>query len=261
MRRAVVASSLFALLCACQPAFRVPVSESLALDARLYRPDGPGPFPAVVLMHGCSGLTAVQESAARLLRDRGYVALVVDGFSARGVETTCGRAYASPTPRERVEDARAAVRQLETLPYVDPRRVALVGWSHGGLTALLAWAEGSRPPGAPFCAVAAFYPHCSVPDDGAAGRVPLLVLIGGADDWTPPSLCQTFAAGASARGRDVSLVVYPGATHSFDREGAATTYAGHLLVPDRGARRDARERLIGFLDGALAACSARTPPR
>ena len=72
------------------------------LSGYLYRPDGPGPFPAVVMLHGCSGLMThsgkMQANArfwAEHLRDHGYVALLVDSFTARGIDEVCTGRQAS----------------------------------------------------------------------------------------------------------------------------------------------------------------------
>ena len=59
--------------------------KPLEVPAWEYRPEGAGPFPAVVLLHGCHGVMASNHEWGRWFRDRGYVALVVDSWSARGI--------------------------------------------------------------------------------------------------------------------------------------------------------------------------------
>src|SRR3989442_13693417 len=67
-------------------------ATSREVPARLYTPSGTGPFPAVVLLHGCHGVSASTRQWARWFRDRGYVALVVDSWAARGLTEGCSPA-------------------------------------------------------------------------------------------------------------------------------------------------------------------------
>src|SRR5918996_3870289 len=58
------------------------------IPAALFKPEGPGPFPAVVIMHDCSGLGPRSSGApgrwAEELLKRGYVVMIPDGFGPRG---------------------------------------------------------------------------------------------------------------------------------------------------------------------------------
>ena len=113
------------------------------LTSWLAEPKGTGPFPAVVLMHGCSGTernTAHRtvwrglNRHAALLNDYGYVTLIVDSFGPRGITDGCrtgGKYY--PV---QIGDAHAAFDHLASLPFVDGERIGFVGLSLGGGTAL-----------------------------------------------------------------------------------------------------------------------------
>src|SRR5580692_9302787 len=201
----------------------------LTLRASLYRPEGAGPFPAVVALHDCSGLvhhrplteTRLYIEWARLLVANGFVVLFPDSFGSRSIGSQCReqnrKVHAS---RERVADANAARRWLQAQDYVKPDRVALLGWSNGGVAAL--WAV--RPTGAPhdgstdFRSAVTFYPSCrKLRETAWSARVPTLILVGSADDWTPAPVCQQMVAGAHDRSARVQIVVYPGAQHEFDR--------------------------------------------
>lgn len=102
----------------------------------LLRPEGEGPFPAVVQMHGCGGLQPFQFSYAEAARDAGFVVLVVDSCTPRGI----GRLAATLTVctglrlhgDERAADLYAALHWLRAQPFVDAHRLAAAGWSHGG---------------------------------------------------------------------------------------------------------------------------------
>ena len=183
------------------------------IPATLLKPDGAGPFPAVVMMHDCSGLGPSSSGApgrwARELLSQGYVVILPDSFSTRGfpngICTDASKRRFEVRPFVRARDARAARGFLQTLPYVDKDRIGLMGGSHGGFTTLVALSG----PGSGFAAAVALYPRCQFSQQ-LKPDVPLLILIGELDDWTPAKECVPLA------GENVSVKVYPGAHHSFD---------------------------------------------
>jgi dienelactone hydrolase len=196
------------------------------VEGRLTRPDGAGPFPALVLLHGCHGVSPQVNAWARWLADRGYVAFVVDSFGPRKEPADCKADGKPDAPaNERFDDAIGALKYLQAQPFVIPDRVASFGWSQGGVFAMAvingptlerARARGVVLPKVGYAAAVAMYPGgCR---DYAKELVirPLLLLIGGSDDWTPPQYCREMAANVKARGADVTLVEYKGAYHYFD---------------------------------------------
>jgi dienelactone hydrolase len=107
------------------------------LKGNLYKPEGNGQFPAVVVLHGCAGIDYHFRAWAEQLKKWGYVALIVDSFSPRGVDRVCGQSYRVPD-LERAADAYGAATYLKQLPYVDSDKIGLMGFSHGGWTGLRA---------------------------------------------------------------------------------------------------------------------------
>jgi dienelactone hydrolase len=201
---------------------------ALDLDATLVRPVGEGPFPAVVQLHGCGGLEAQSYRWAQWFADHGYVSLVVDSFGPRHVQGDCRTGPDEPPVTARFDDAIGALRYLQSQPFVQGARVAAIGWSQGGTYALSvvngpsldrARARGVDLPAVGFAAAIGVYPGgCSSLIPELVIR-PVLILIGGADDWTPAERCVRMADAMKAKGADVSIVVYPGAYHYFDVEG------------------------------------------
>jgi dienelactone hydrolase len=197
------------------------------LKAVVFKPDGAGPFPAVVGMHGCAGLfdrSGVVESRysewAQHLTKAGFVVLYPDSYGSRGLGPQCTVGHRSiRTDRERVADANAARHWLQNQSYVAPGRIMLLGWSNGGISVL--WTVRRRgavkDAAADFRSAVALYPGCHRLDNAAwSARVPTLILIGAADDWTSAQACQHMVAGARGRSAGTSIVVYPAAYHDFD---------------------------------------------
>lgn len=244
------------------PALKEFGSEAVQLSALQFRPRGAGPFPALVLLHGCSGIhtpsgfiTASYLRWAELLAEDGYVALLVDSFTPRGYRTIC-ELQKRPIleSRERVEDAYAAARWLSQQPYVGAGRIGLLGWSNGGTGALYAMRLERRVEPA-FRAAVAFYPGCRTLSRAKTPYqpyAPLLILSGEADDWTPAAPCSELIGIAKGQGAPAEIVVYPGAHHSFDRVNLPVRYrpnVRNLNKPDRlgatvGEQPEAREAAI-----------------
>lgn len=204
----------------------------IEIDATLVRPRGDGPFPAVVQFHGCGGLEPQSFRWAHRLAERGYVSLVVDSFGPRRVATDCRSDADEPPITARFDDAIGALRYLQSLPFVRGDRVAAMGWSQGGVYAMSvingpslerAATRGVDLPRVGYAAAVAFYPGgCASLVDERVIR-PLLVLIGGSDDWTPAATCRRMVEAMAGRGADARIVVYPGAYHYFDVEGRELT--------------------------------------
>ncbi len=220
--------------------------NDVQLRGELFIPRGTGPFPAVVLMHGCGGwqpavLTALHTHAMTFL-DRGYVVLNLDSFGPRGNAggVLCGSdRQLQKALVYRLSDAADALRYLRTLDSVDPNNIFLVGQSNGGSVAI----DAAKKVG--FRAVAAYYPWC-----GSLGRspvplkAPLMIFAGDRDDWTPARECR----GRRATDKALTLVEYPKAAHSFDVPIEPQRYFGKLLGYDRAATEDSRARMLAFFD-------------
>ena len=84
----------------------------------LLTPQGAGPFPAVVVMHGCDGISAHTRRWADRLVSWGYAALIVDSFRPRGLTNVCKQGALLPG-YARAGDAIAAKAYLQSLPNVD----------------------------------------------------------------------------------------------------------------------------------------------
>ena len=227
------------------------------IEGDLARPDGAGPFPAVVGLHGCAGMhdTTKQRLADELVA-RGYVLLLVDSYATRrGIDHDCTSSAFATFVRRR-PDAYGALAFLARQTFVAPQRVAVVGFSAGAWVTLSVAETNSFEQFVPegnlrFRAAAAFYPPCKQ----AVGRpgIPTLIFIGALDDWTPAADCSNKIASWGNDGPPIELVVYPGAYHGFYYRHLqpGTTLFDHWLEYNGEAADDAGHRLQQFLDRHL----------
>ena len=226
-----------------------PKVEGDRLVGALYRPTGKGPFPAIVSLHGCNGRSSKtsEDAVAARFVELGYVLLIVDSFATRGIDMAC---TANSRSIDRVMDAYGGLAYLATLPFVDPERIAVVGYSQGAMAALSAVASKGIHTLFPrqFKAAIAFYPMCAGRDGIFA--VPTVILIGEKDDWTPAADCRKTMAQRTADGAPVTLFVYPDAYHGFDGRGLRgkpITLLGHHNEYNEAADTAAWQEMTSLL--------------
>src|SRR5215470_879139 len=238
---------------------QVPVTQPrpAVLSGDLYRPAGGGPFPAVVLLHGCGGPSQNVTAWAQWLQAEGYAALTLDSFGGRQLKRLCGDSSAL-TGGARSGDVFAAAAALAKRPDIDRERIAAMGFSHGGWTVLWASRYQQRYEDVRLRALVAFYPFCG--DTPSLGTtMPLPMLLGGQDDWTPSEPCHLLAQDARRQGRVVVDVTYPDAYHAFDASNTAhrTTVSearrgrGATIEYNPAAHRDAEKQVRQFLNQYL----------
>jgi dienelactone hydrolase len=238
----------------------IPASpKPLVSQGYLRRPEGAGPFPAVVLLHGCNGSPeAIDQNWGVTVSSWGYVTLALDSFGPRGLKNTCG----GGRPDDSFADAYRGLNYLVQQAFVDPKRVAVVGFSQGGWVTLWSAERGGieKLSENKFRAAVAFYPPCG--GFRPAMAIPTLILIGESDDWTRADACRKLASGEDdlgisrqkSDGDNLQLLVYPGAYHGFDVPSliSPVTYFGHHLEFNKLATDQSREALRGFLEATMA---------
>jgi len=237
---------------------RLAPAGPVALTGELTLPAGSGPFPAVVLMHGCGGLGNAEAGWVEPLTRAGYATFVLDSLTGRGLNEVCtdSRALIS---LQRMPDAYGALRILATHPRLDARRLALMGFSHGGgatLGASTRWAHDryAAQSGAAFKVFLPFYPaNCNtVFPERMSIAAPLRIHVGVLDDWTPAGPCRELVDALQVSGQDAEITVYAGAHHSFDNVGRRVVW-----LPNVDSAAGCRVEAVSILGPVRDANAAR----
>ncbi|HEY0200543.1 MAG TPA: dienelactone hydrolase family protein [Burkholderiaceae bacterium] len=206
--------------------------DGTELTAWLALPPQMPPRGTVIALHGCGGLYATSgprkgrlnarhQGMTDMLVAQGYAVLLPDSLTPRGEHQICTQKIGSRhiDQTQRRVDGLAALDWVAAQPWADARKIAVLGWSHGG-TAVLSVTDAANTevarhantnPGQ-FAVAIAFYPGCS-----AALRhhyqpgTRLVMQLGADDDWTPPQPCIDLAHQVGAE-----VDVYPDSYHDFD---------------------------------------------
>jgi dienelactone hydrolase len=221
-----------------------------AVPAYVARPAEVALAPGVVVLPGCEGLDKHYTDIADWLASKGYVAVAIDSVSPMGIKNAC---RATDGSRVEADDARATLAWMRSQTYIDPTKLAILGYSMGSIAALDVMdsrAIAAAPAG--LLATVAYYPNCSSRSADAV-RVPLRILDGDNDDWTPASPCQLLADDAKDAGKTVAITTYPGAMHAFNLPGPDRVAFGHHLSYDAAATTDAQAQTLTFLRQYLGA--------
>jgi dienelactone hydrolase len=198
--------------------------EQIQIRARLFHPAGPGPFPGVILLHHCGGLTGLDGGGplafyTSMLVQQGYAVATPDSFTARHVVEDCN--IGAVRPLDRAKDVFAVAELMATRPDIKASKIGVVGWSHGGSSAVYIardWPQ-ERPlreslaaKGAKIAASVALYGETCGDAEKAAVVTPLLGLFGGRDN-TRNDVCQAVAAQSNGL---MQVHVYENDFHAFD---------------------------------------------
>jgi dienelactone hydrolase len=204
------------------------------------RPAGPGPFPTVLMFHGCGGRRDFLKLYMDACAAAGVMAVSFDSLTPRAI----GRTRALTTVCtgvelpgwERAGDVLAAIWAADRIPGVDPVRLGLMGWSHGGWAIMDLMTMALTKPGEAGIAdpdpalldrvkaLVLAYPYCG---PGALSQLrpwrrarDIFAFVGDRDSVAMPSLCRRALRTAERAGSTVELWHPAGVTHAFDEEGS-----------------------------------------
>lgn len=244
--------------------------QAVTVGAELRLANVPGRQPAVVLVHGSSGMGANGEMWMRDLNAMGVATLAIDGFTGRGITTT-GANQAQLGRLNLALDAYKALDVLARHPRIDPQRVVLMGFSRGGQATLFAslkrFHETWNRSGIRYLGYIPFYPDCMTQYQGDLQLdAPVRIQHGLADDYNPAAPCKAYVDRLQKAGQDVQISLYEGAHHGFDSPLApqpAVPAKGSQTVRACSIREEAPGRLVNQATGQVFsyqdACVQRDP--
>jgi dienelactone hydrolase len=196
----------------------------VTIGGALTIPAADGPVPAVIIEHGCGG-AGTQNEWVPVLADAGIATVALDSFSGRGVQQLCS-GKETLNVADLIIDVYRTADLLRDDPRIDGDRIAVMGHSFGGRTAL--WSSLRRAQdaydGTPFAGYVAFYPatcFIQLEDEVEVAGGPIRILHGTDDDWTPIAQCDALIGRLDAAGVDAAIHRYEGALHGFDIRGLA----------------------------------------
>jgi dienelactone hydrolase len=239
----IIASTVWSVLPGCGAqwvSFNNTSSQVESIRGSLMKPDGDGPFPAMVILHTSGGLDNNIRGWAYSLNKLGYVTLAVDTFGSRRL-SNCSLSrhlLCSGTGAEAmISDAYGAIAYLAGLPFVDGQKVSIMGLSLGG-TAVNRLASRARPRDRNFKTAIALYGRCDFSDYDS---IPLLQIFGEHENYAIGCKFVTSKA--------VEVHVLPGVYHAFDNSTASgrRDVGGNYMQYDAGASKKASEIIQAFL--------------
>lgn len=246
--------------------------QTIMIAARLQIPrEVSGKLPAVILMHGTSGLSYRGVYYAAALNRAGIATLEIDQWGGRNLPG--GSSSRPKNLYDNLPDIAGAYHLLTTVPNIDVSRIGILGSSMGGIESLLMMthrhSDALLGPQVHLKGAVVFYPVCwlfnHVPgaDFGNLVDAPIRIFVGTSDDYDGgDAACeQLLHSLPRSDARHLSIRSFPGATHEFDvfdgpREfsdpGANRRHGGIIHVrPDEQAREQARDDLVQFFSTAF----------
>ena len=224
-------------------------------------------MPAVLLVHGSGGVGRNIHYWVPELNKLGIATFVIDAFSGRGVKDTIAN-QTQVSNYAMLFDSYRALEALAKHPRIDPERIAIMGFSKGGISALYSgmdrFQEFYAPHGLKFAAHLAFYPACNTThiDETKVGKAPIRIFHGTADDYVLIAPCRDYVARLKAAGADAAIIELPGAHHSFDNPAITRTISLPKAVTSR--KCSLQEKPVGIVRqadgnpyGAASSCVER----
>lgn len=220
--------------------------ELLARHYRLQKPDGTGPFPAVMMVSGCSGFDAFKghyDVVQSRLVELGFVTLRVNYLAARNA-TSC---QPNVSTQEVAADIRIAAEYLKQQPFVKKGAINVIGWSYGASSALQALGPSYSQDPVQVDAVVAYYPHCDFVQQRWDSEAPVLVLAGTLDNVAPLRKCNYLFRGMPSQ--KLVIRTYDDAHHCFDMSElpAETQYEFGTIGYNESAAKSAWLEVTNFL--------------
>ncbi len=232
----------------------LPVTGGRSMGAYLAQPEsGPGPYPAVLVLHEILGLNDDIRRIASIFASEGYVALAPDVFDGLGPMPICVVRAVGDIAKGQgpvVDDMLAARDWLAALPEVDGSRIGVAGFCMGGGFALLLGSLGD------FKAAAPYYGDVA-PRASRYRKICPVVAGYGAKDMVFARKAAVLKTHLEQLGVPHDIKVYDDAGHSYMSKHPKWMMALAPLTPlkahyNESAAEDSWRRMLAFFETHLA---------
>jgi carboxymethylenebutenolidase len=218
------------------------IETGSGMPASVARPKDGGRGPAILVIQEAFGLNDHIKDVTRRIAGEGYTALAPDVYWRGGKGRAVGYddlpaaigMMQALKDTEVVADLAGAIAWLEKQPSVRADRIGITGFCMGGRISYLAACELPDK----IRAAVPFYGGGIPVDKTAKLRCPVLAFFGEKDAFIPLESVEALKAEAKKHGKQVEVVVYPGADHGF--------FCNERASYQAAAAKDAWERLKKF---------------
>ncbi|WP_226662341.1 dienelactone hydrolase family protein [Microbulbifer aggregans] len=236
------------------------ISKELRPYDQRFFPEGEGKVPTVLFFHGCSGPTASHEKDwAEKFNGAGIGMIAVDSYEGRGIDWQQACNFQAMTPWQRSADILATIEDVKNDPRVDAGQLYLAGFSHGAVTIWAALAQASAK-SAPFSLAEwpkvgfeqhvqgafMFYGSCM---QLWTVDVDSVMFLGADDRYIQEEVCQAYKPNHPETAGNLTVKIYPGATHTFDHANPNQANIDAGSVYDAKATEDAWQTMLKMIKG------------
>ncbi len=253
------------------PKMRAEMYDGKEISGLIYKPDGIGPFEAVVMLHGAGGIFPYQLDWARQLRDEGYVVLFVDSYCKRKLlcehdspdndpkRRKAVNRWKEIPPPQRGADAFGAFEYLAQQNFVKKDQISLMGFSWGATSGLMGIdprvINMFSPTNGGFHSLVAVYPNSKYWKEMMRGRmwreiadvnitIPTLMLAGEKDEAESIDVYKELQQSAERNSYPLTVVVYPDSYRKFDEKRAKHSVTVNNVTLTKAYNNNAHEDSI-----------------
>jgi carboxymethylenebutenolidase len=215
------------------------------MEATLYTPNGPGPFPQIMVLHTSGGISSFDQGYCGNLAKEGYICIVPAFLRAHGITNETRYMTFTKDRQAILDDFRQIGREvLSQHPKAKPGSIGVIGFSNGGYFAALMAGAGRIRAG-----VSYYGTFTGANSDPQLKRMtavfkasssPLLILAGENDTTIGTEVPRKLDAIAKAAGAPCELKMYPATGHDFERSGTTGSQ-------NAASAADAWQRTLAFL--------------
>lgn len=236
------------------------------ISSYLSKPNNTKTMPAVILLHGCTGLgkSKYQHSwkslrqHAKILHENKYVTLIVDSHGSRKIsyEKALRKSCSLENTLgfyERTGDVYGAVKFLQSKDYVNKEKIIVFGQSQGAMVVLNSLNSTNYNDQYKIAAGIGYYPHCAYPNIPDSLYAPIILFTGGKDNVTPEKLCISYINNMKNKGESIfvpKIISYENVHHAFDYLSLGQLYRTSIgtIAPNRKITKKTREEYFLFLN-------------